>query len=179
MEVYKDIEGFEGKYQVSNFGNVRSLDRVITNVDGHKRIYPGVLMKGEITYQGYIRVMLSDGKASRRSTVHKLVAEAFIGEYPDGKVINHIDEDKSNNHYKNLEYITQKENVNHGSGIKRRAKSQRVAVRGKHMETGEVVEFESMMEAERSTNGYFHNGHISQACAGALPHHRGYKWEKV
>ena len=179
VEIWKPVLGYEGMYEVSDEGRVRSLDRIVKGRGGNNRLFPGKILSPETTYQGYKRVRLSREGKTRRFTVHSLVAQEFIGEYPKGLVINHIDENKANNRAENLEYVTQKENINHGTGIERRSETQRVKVKGTNIESGEVVIFPSMMAAERDTDGYFHNGHISQAVAGKLPHHRGFIWERV
>lgn len=178
-EIWEPVKGYEGMYEVSNQGRVRSLDRIVKGNWGNERTFPGKILKLETTYQGYKRVRLSKDGKSKRFTAHRLVAETFIGKYPEGCVINHIDENKSNNQVENLEYVTQKENINHGTRTKRMAKKQSMKIKGTHIETGKIVMFPSMMAAERETDGYFHNGHISQAVAGKLPHHRGFVWERV
>ena len=101
-EVYKDIEGFEGKYSVSNFGNVKSLNYL--NQRKEKVLVP-IKHHG-----GYLIVHL--GQSSVRM-IHTLVAKAFIPN-PEGKrYVNHIDGNKHNNNVTNLEWVTSKENVNH------------------------------------------------------------------
>ena len=179
MEKWKSVKGYEGYYEVSNLGQVRSVDRLLPHNRVESRLQPGKLLKGEVTYQGYKRVRLSKFSKTKKFNVHRLVAEAFIGDYPSGKVINHIDEDKANNKVENLEYITQKENINHGSSMKRRSASQSISVKGTNIKTGEVVFYPSMAEAERSSGGYFYNTCISRVCRGDLKSHRGFVWEKV
>lgn len=179
MEKWKSVKGYEGYYEVSNLGQVRSVDRLLPHNRGESRLQPGKLLKGEVTYQGYKRVRLSKFSKTKKFNVHRLVAEAFIGGYPSGKVINHIDENKANNKVENLEYITQKENINHGSSMKRRAASQSISVKGTNIKTGEVVFYPSMVAARRESNGYFHDGHISQVIKGKHKHHKGFVWEKV
>lgn len=179
VEIWKPISRYEGFYEVSDKGRVRSLDRLVKGRVDNDRLFQGKILSPETTYQGYKRVRLSREGKPKKFTVHKLVAQEFIGECPEGLVINHIDENKANNRVENLEYVTQKENVNHGTGIERRSEPQRMKVKGTNIESGEVVIFPSMMDAERDTDGYFHNGHISQSVAGILPHHRGFTWERV
>lgn len=110
METWKDIEGYEGIYQVSNEGNVRSCEREIDYlVKGKykgKRVFPSVLLKTWINNGGYVLVDLHmNGKADKR-TIHRLVAEAFIpnpNEYP---CVNHKNECKNDNFVENLEWCT-------------------------------------------------------------------------
>lgn len=102
MEVFKDIEGFEGLYQISNLGNVKSL----------KGVRERILKANPNTY-GYLQVGLQkDGKRYAR-TVHRLVAMAFLPNEYNKPDVNHLDGDKYNNCVDNLEWATEKENVNH------------------------------------------------------------------
>ena len=108
MEQFKDINGLEGYYQISNTGVVRSLDRVIKN-----RLYKGSIIKPLIGYGGYYTVQLRKNKSKHIYYVHRLVAEHFCDKASDGLVINHIDENKLNNQFKNLEFITISKNISH------------------------------------------------------------------
>lgn len=116
-EKWLPVVGFEGFYEVSNFGKVRSVDRFTKKkTDGIGRIMPARQIKGRVIDQrphkfGYLIVTLSvDGKHYTR-TVHKLVAEAFIGKRNKGDVIRHLDGDPKNNHISNLSYGSQKQNM--------------------------------------------------------------------
>lgn len=106
-EIWKDIKGYEGLYQVSNLGRVRSLPRNGTV----KEIR---LLKQHVKNSGYYIVILSKNNNQKCKTVHRLVAETFI-ENPKGYlVVNHKDENKKNNNVDNLEWCTQKYNINYG-----------------------------------------------------------------
>lgn len=112
MEKYVDINGFDG-YQVSNYGNVRSIDRVVSAHDGRRKLnLKGRLLKSAID-DGYKKVAFSIGKKLFTKKVHRLVAEHFC-EKPMGiREVNHIDGDKLNNHYSNLEWVSRSRNVKH------------------------------------------------------------------
>jgi hypothetical protein len=114
MENWKDIKGYEGIYQVSDLGRVRSLDRTFKDRSGRVQKIKGKIRAQKSTNgRGYIQLSLSDGKNKSRQTLHRIVATAFI-ENPSGKPeINHIDGDKSNNMANNLEWCTRSENVRH------------------------------------------------------------------
>jgi hypothetical protein len=117
IEIWKDIEGYEGMYQVSNMGRVRSLDRVKPNSGG--QIAKGHILPHSDNRHGYRFVSLWKFNKGRRFYVHRLVASAFIPNPNNFPIINHKDEDKSNNRHDNLEWCTQKYNINYGNHMKR------------------------------------------------------------
>lgn len=112
-EIWKDIEGYEGLYQVSNLGRVKSLDRI--DCRGQHR--EPKFMKARPTKQGYLRVGLWKNGKVKTVSIHRLVAEAFISK---NFTVNHKDGNKSNNTVDNLEWMTQKENNIHAyeTGLK-------------------------------------------------------------
>ena len=101
IEEWKDIKGYEGLYQVSNLGTVKSKT--------------GRIRKTTFTNSGYELVVLYNNCKSKGFTIHRLVAESFIPNPENKPQVNHIDEDKTNNMVSNLEWVTAKENVNHGT----------------------------------------------------------------
>lgn len=111
-EEWRSVVGYEGSYEVSSIGRVRSLDRTINGPKG-RRLIRGRLMVQRITHRGYLRVCLAKNGESSDHFVHRLVAYAFIG-VPDGDLyINHIDGNKTNNVVGNLEWTTMAENAQH------------------------------------------------------------------
>ena len=102
-EVWKDVEGFEGHYQVSNHGRVRSIKKEI------------LVLKGEYQHNGYKRVCLWKDGRKQNKLVHRLVAIAFLQNPSNYSDVNHIDEDKTNNHVANLQWCTHLYNMNFGS----------------------------------------------------------------
>ena len=118
-EIWKDIKGYEGLYQISNLGRVKSLPKVkrtpTTEYITKARFLPWKICKG-----GYYRVSLSKKSKSKYFSIHRLVANAFLGENGD-LTVNHKDENKANNSVENLEYMSLKDNIKYGTGIKRSA----------------------------------------------------------
>lgn len=113
-EVWKDIEGYEGLYQVSGFGIIRSLDRVINMKDGRKRNVKGKELKPTKQNTGRLFVTLyKDGHKEKRVQIHRMVGEAFIDNPLSKPQINHIDGVATNNNVKNLEWVSCQENMDH------------------------------------------------------------------
>ncbi len=114
VEIWKNIPDYEGLYQVSSYGRVKSLERIVFN----KGIYPFVkkdkILRPIINKEGYFTLGLRKNSSDKRVFIHKLVAIAFLGHVPCGykSVINHIDNNRLNNCVFNLEIVTQRENTN-------------------------------------------------------------------
>lgn len=114
QEIWKDIPGFEGIYQISNYGNARSFDRrVVNHRGGTTRIAYGKKLTPWDNGNGYLVLTIHDGKKRKNCYVHRLVAELFLDKPRGKEYVNHIDYNKHNNNVENLEWCTQKENTNH------------------------------------------------------------------
>ena len=113
MEVWKDIEEFKGLYQVSNLGQIRSIDRITEYKTGAKRLTKGVVLSIGKNKLGYSQVGLSKNDKCYSRRVHRLVAQAFIPNPNRYKEINHIDGNKQNNNVDNLEWCNRKQNIRH------------------------------------------------------------------
>ena len=111
IETWRDVVGYEGVYEVSDHGRVRSVDRVVNGPKGQMRI-KGKVLRPSLSCR-YGRVGLQKNALRKQFFVHRLVAAAFIGPLPNEKQVNHIDGDKLNNQSANLEYVTQSENMQH------------------------------------------------------------------
>lgn len=112
-EVFVDIPGHEGYYQVSNYGNVRSLDRVIKEKTAKTQTLKGRILKPRINRGGYYYVGLRKNGTKATFAIHQLVAQAFL-DNPDNKpIVNHINGIKTDNNVNNLEWATYSENLSH------------------------------------------------------------------
>ena len=118
-EIWRPIAGYEGFYEVSNMGFVRSLDRSVPNGLGYKRFRKGQIIKMWPNSKGYMRCQLSYNNDKKFYLVHRLVAEAFIPKVNGLPEINHKDEDKTNNSVDNLEWCDRKYNNNYGNRLKK------------------------------------------------------------
>lgn len=116
-EIWKDIKGFEGRYQVSNMGRVRGLDR--WTLDERPHFVKGMILKSSLNKgRGYLRVSLSDGHRNyKHYEVHRLVALHFVPGYKEGLVVNHKNEVKTDNRAENLEWCTYQYNLNYSDVI--------------------------------------------------------------
>lgn len=135
-EVWKDIEGYEGRYQVSNLGRV-------------KRVITGRILKSGKNRGGYLYVNLCKNGKYKTHKIHRQVAQAFIPNPENKPEINHIDEDKSNNVISNLEWSTRKENVNHGTRNERSSRKQSISIIAINLKTGESRKFYGTNECAR------------------------------
>lgn len=113
-EIWKDIKGFEGVYQVSNFGRVKSLARPLIYKDGRRGQLKEVILIGTVASHGYRVISL--GKKNKK-LLHRVVAETFIPNEYNRTTINHKDGNKLNNHLDNLEWNTYGENCVHARKI--------------------------------------------------------------
>lgn len=111
MEIWRSIPGYEGAYEVSTRGRVRSKDRMCPGKNGRSEPHTGKLIKPQRLKSGYYEVSLcSHGKRTHR-TIHSLVAEAFLGPRPSGHDVMHLNGDRSDNRLENLNYGTRSENL--------------------------------------------------------------------
>jgi len=159
IEIWKPIKDYEGLYEVSNLGNVKSLNYLRT---GEERI-----LKPDKDKLGYLRISLCKNGKIKRFKIHRLVAMMFL-ENPENKpFINHIDCDPSNNNVNNIEWCTPKENIQYASKLGRiKSGKEIIPVVAINLTTGEQTCFNSQYEASRQLNLYVPN--INKVLKGRL-----------
>jgi hypothetical protein len=168
MEEWRDVVGYEGKYLVSNIGNIKSVkrDKILTPKKNH---------------DGYLRIQLWKNNKAVFVSIHRLVAESFIPNHENKPFVNHIDGTKNNNLVENLEWVTQSENVRHawnngfcgGSINGKHSKAvDQYDLNGNYINT-----YPSTMEVERQL-GIPHS-QISNVCKKKKNYNTagGYKWQ--
>lgn len=179
QETWKPILGYEGLYEVSDFGRIRSLDRYVKYRYGERKI-SGKILADHKQKHGYKSICLSDAtrknKADRRKTfwVHRIVAEAFISNHNNLPQVNHKDEIKTNNLAKNLEWCSSEYNTNYGNRSEKQSKT-----RGTQIEqinpNGDIVKrWNSLRSIARNTE--FSRDVITFAIKRSNGYYGGYKW---
>lgn len=168
-EIWKDIKGYDGIYKVSNLGRIKSIrNNKILKLYKNKK-------------NNYISVHFSLKNKQKNIRVHRLVAQAFIPNMLNKPYINHKDGNKQNNNANNLEWCTQKENVQHAinilgrdysKGIEKMHLKNYVKVR---REDGKI--YNSIKEAKKDIGNM--NAHIVEVCQGKLKKTCGYSWSYV
>lgn len=175
-EEWRDVQEYEGLYQVSNLGRVKSLDRLVTKNDGIQLILKGKILKPNIDKGNYLSVMLSKNGVTKRMKIHRLVAIAFIpnpNNYPE---VNHKKEfNKDKNNVNNLEWCTSKYNANYGTRNERSAKTKGLAkiVYQHSLEGVFIKKWDSTNQC--SKYGFF-SSNVSSCCRGKIKRYKGYIW---
>lgn len=169
-EIWKDVVGFEGLYQVSNYGRVKSLNYLHT---GKERILKParIAMKSGNSY--YMVRLCKDGERYNK-WVHRLVAEAFIPNPDNLPEVNHKDENGLNNRVDNIEWCTAKYNSNYGTRIQRISKKHYKPVYQYSIDGGLIKEWSSGKEVEKQFG--FAQTNISACCNGKRKQAYGYVW---
>lgn len=177
QEEWRLIKGYEGLYQVSSYGRVSGMGRVLC--DG--RLWKGRVLKQKTNTDGYNQVTLCKDGKEKQYLVHRLVAQAFIPNPNNYPIINHKDENPSNNRVENLEWCTVDYNINYGTCNERKRKSltnnpkKSKIVLQFTLDGKFIKEYLSVRGAERQTG--YGQGNISAVCRGELNQAYGYKWK--
>ena len=162
-EIWRNVVGYEGIYEVSNFGRVKSLPR---KFQPRERILTPC-NRGE-----YLAVTLCMNGSEKLTSIHRLVAMAFIPNPNNYPQVNHKDEDKTNNHVNNLEWCTSKYNNTYGSRIKKSVKKQSKPVI--QLYCGQMIKKYPSINSVK-LDGYTPQA-VSECCRGIRNYHKGFEW---
>lgn len=171
-ERWLPVRGYDGLYEVSSLGLVRSVDRWVRGRWGTGYFQRGRTMRQNVAPNGYHSVELFRSGESKRVSIHRLVAFAFLPERAGATYVNHINGVKSNNAASNLEWATASENERHSYrtlGKQVRGKKPLIA----YNDRGDVLRFASANEAGRLG---FHQSAIVGVLKGRTQTHAGYRW---
>ena len=191
-EIWKDVIGFEGLYEISNYGNLKSKDRIVHYLGKNQfgtypatKLFKGKMITPVLNQHKYYQVALYKNGKSFNKLVHQLVAEAFIPNPENKPTVNHKDGNKINNKVENLEWATAKEQTYHSINVlghkfyitqqcrdARKYKSQQKRVR-----KSDGKEFNSIKEASNGDENL--RKHISDVCKGRRHFAGGYSWEYI
>lgn len=180
VEIWRDIKDYEGLYQVSNLGRVRSVDHYVKHWCGGVRLVKGKIIKPCTVSGGYLGVDLCRNNVSKTYLVHRLVAQAFIPNPKNKRCVNHLNKIRTDNRKENLEWCTHKENNNwldHNELVSKaqlNQKSTSKPVKQCTLDGQFVAEYPSMQEASRQTGICYVS--ISQCCLGKQKKAGGYVW---
>lgn len=187
MENWKPVNGYEGFYEVSDLGRVRSVPRMIKSGINYndKTFMKGRVLKANLKRGGYLSCDLSKLGVTKTKTIHRLVADAFIEKIEGKDYVNHKNAIKTDNRAKNLEWVTCKENARHAIEmglIPEPSHSKKI------MCVEEKLEFKSSVEAARWLNEtkYKHSKNIlvmarniRAVCSGVRNKTHGYRWKDI
>ena len=180
-EEWRPIAGYEGIYEVSNMGRIKSLDRVISQTNRYgtqtDHVYKGKILKESVGNNGYLHIDLHKDGKTKRVLIHRLVASHFLEKQDGADVINHLDCNKENNSVPNLEWCTQSHNIKYAyeQGTKTPPHMQKVAQYG---ENGSLIRiWDSIAEASRELGLKASN--IGKVCRGQRHQTGGYKWQYI
>ena len=173
-EIWRDIEGYEGLYQVSNKGRVKSVERIVWDNRGYYKTIQEKILKPEKTKWGYLRVVLCRDNKKKHYMIHRLVGQVFLENPQNLPVINHIDENKENNCSSNLEWCSISYNNNYNDRTKKIAEKLSKPVFSIDKISGLILEFPSAHEASRQTG--INQSHICDCCNGKRKSAGGYYW---
>ena len=162
VETFVKIEGFDN-YEVSNLGKVRNIKT-------------GIVLKPRLHRNGYLMHQLCENNKRKFLYLHRIIATAFIDNPEEKPCVNHIDENKLNNDLSNLEWCTVRENLVHGTRMKRIAEKNFKKVIQLDLNDNVLNVFESIKQAGQET-GVFATS-ISACCNGRIKSSGGFKWRK-
>lgn len=181
-EIWKDIKGYEGLYQISNLGRVKRLKRKFQTYNHltkryNTRIIDEKILKGTIN-KGYNRICLTKDGIEKNYFVHRLVIENFVREVKDNETIDHVDCNKLNNNINNLEIVSIQENIMRAfnNGLRKESKAAIQPVYLVDDNDNILKEYDSMYQAAKDL-GIKSSSHIGRMLKGQQTHVKGYKFK--
>ena len=179
VETWVDIEGYEGLYQVSTLGRVRSLDRWQYNpvAATHQTLHKGHILNGVVSQRGYLMVGLRPAEGKRKNcSVHRLVAKAFIPNPDNLPFVNHKNYDQLDNRVENLEWCNEAYNVHYGRAdqIRQMNQPKRKAVSQYTLDGAFIASYPTMTAAAKAANT--HRALIRKCLSGEYQQAGGYCW---
>lgn len=178
MEVWKDVIGFEGLYQASSLGRFRSLDCERPMKNGIVRFYPGHILSTTVAHDGYAMIDFTDRKGVRRTyKAHRVVAGLFVNNPFNLPIVNHKNENKTDNRADNLEWCSNRYNLRYGSTQKRRVDKIGWKVRVFDMSGKYIKTYFSMRAAARLLK--IPMSGIYKCCNGEIKSYKGYRFQVI
>lgn len=178
-EEWRDIKGYEGLYQISNYARVKRLNKRVRAGFGSYRTVSEKILKPQKSKYGYMRIALTKNNVRKIHFIHRLLYEAFVGKVIDGYELDHIDTDKTNNSLSNLRMVTSKENKNNPLtlqhySISNKKKAKRRGVIVMDLDSNILYNFSSLSDAARELNILVSG--IGHCCRGEFDSYKGYKF---
>lgn len=175
-EIWKPIKGFEDKYEVSNYGRVKSLNRTTVDCNGNVRYYKGRLLKLKPNkVRGYTAVRLYKNGKVNHIEVHRLVGIHFIPNPDNLPVINHLNTIRHNNHVDNLEWCSYGENIKHKGAFRKGREKMKKKVFQYSLDGDFIRTWNSATDIENSENEFKRSG-VCHVCNGTKPTYKGFVW---
>lgn len=169
-EIWRPIKGYEGLYEVSNLGRIKSVDRTVVYKNGRTYIYKGQILLISKCTKGYFRVELSKDNKRKYKYGHRLVAEAFIPN-PDNKpCVDHINTDRSDNRVENLRWVTYTENNLNPLTVAKRS----IPIVQLTKDGTAIALYKSVRDTSEQTG--ISNTNISRCCTGERKTAGGFRW---
>lgn len=175
MEIWKDIKGYEGKYQVSNKGRIKSLSRAIPHLGGFRVIPERIMAQHVSSTTGYYMVSLCKDKKCEWMLTHRIVAMTFIPNPSNLPFVNHKDEIKTNNNVENLEWCTPEYNINYSHVREKQIDAISKEVEQYDFDGKFIKRYKNCYEAGRILN--VHPSSIRRCCTGEIGSTRGFIWK--
>lgn len=181
-EVFRDVLGYEGLYQVSNYGRVKSLERKNIFYCGLRKEHLERPTKEKFlnynkSNRGYLQVCLTKNGKSKTYTVHRLVAKAFLPNLKNKKQVNHIDGNKENNNIDNLEWVTSSENNKHAfiTGLNKPHNMRKV--NQYDLQGNFIKQWNSITDFLKENSLNLKNSNITTCCKGKRKNAYGFIWK--